>query len=332
MKLKISRNMGKMAVALTVALLLGVLLFFFLSKWEAWYGVIEDLESDVPDDGRLYLDGICYVPKKDLDVILLIGVDKYLAQTEEKSYNNTQRADFLMLLLLDRKLETYSALHLNRDTMAEIPVLGVRGEKAGSIYGQLALAHTYGSGKLDSCRNTAKAVSNLLYGVKINHFFSFTMDVVEQINDLAGGVTLTVLDDLSGVSPEMQQGAKLTLTGDMALKYVRTRYGLDDSSNLRRMERQRQYLNELRNVLKAKMESKDSFLKDALEKVSPYMLSDCTVNQLSQFYDRWSLYEEGKIITIEGEAKVGTEFMEFYPDETALKQLVLDLFYTPLDK
>ena len=42
--------------------------------------------------------------------------------------------------------------------------------------GQLALAHTYGSGEEDSCENTVLAVENLLYGVGIDHYVSLTMD------------------------------------------------------------------------------------------------------------------------------------------------------------
>ncbi len=61
------------------------------------------------------------------------------------------------------------------------------------------------------------------------------------------------------------------------------------------------------------------------------MVSDCTVTQLSQTYDCWESYEDGGIYTVEGTAKVGEEFMEFYPDEAALRRLVAELFYTPME-
>lgn len=330
MKLKINRNVCKIVVLLIAAAALIILFFSLLSRWETRHGAVDTGGADVPDDGRIYVNGASYVPNKDLEVILLIGVDKYESQAQDESYNNTQQADFLMLLLMDREAETYSVLHLNRDTMTEIPVLGVRGEKAGTITGQLALAHTYGSGGLDSCRNTAEAVSNLLYGIEIDHYLAFTMDAVAKINDLAGGVTLTVSDDLTSVSPELYQGATVTLDGEMALAYVRTRYGLEDSSNLRRMERQRQYLTALQSALTAKAADQEDFMINALETVSPYMTSDCTADQLSRMYDRLVLYADGGIQSIEGEAVKGKEFMEFYPDETALKQQIIQLFYIPL--
>lgn len=332
MKLRINRNVCKIAVLLIAAVALIVLLFSLLSRWESRHGAVDTADADMPDDGRIYVDGVNYVPNEDLEVILLIGVDKYESQTQYESYNNTQRADFLVLLLMDKEAETYTALHLNRDTMTEIPVLGVRGEKAGTVTGQLALAYTYGSGGVDSCRNTAEAVSSLLYGIEIDHYLSFTMDAVAKINDLAGGVTLTVLDDLTSVSPAMFQGATVTLDGEMALAYVRVRYGLEDSSNLRRMERQRQYLTALRDALTANTAAQEDFLIDALAAVSPYMTSDCTADQLSRLYDRLDLYTDSGIQSIEGEAVKGEEYMEFYPDETALKQQVVQLFYIPLEE
>lgn len=332
MKIKINRSAFKISAVLLAALLLVLLLFSLLSRWENGHSAVETMDGDAADDGQLYLNDICYVLNKNLETVLLIGVDKYEAQVQDESYNNSQQADFLMLLIMDKEAETYTALHLNRDTMAEIPVLGVRGENAGTITGQLALAHTYGSGGQDSCRNTAEAVSNLLYGMKIDHYVAFTMDAVAKVNNLAGGVTVTVLDDLTSVSPAMQEGATVTLDGEMALAYVRTRYGLEDSSNLRRMERQRQYLKALQSALMTKMETQEDFLIKTLESVSSYMVSDYTADQLSRIYDRLQLYTDSGIQSIAGEAVKGEEFMEFYPDETALKQQIIELFYVPLEE
>lgn len=328
MNLKINRKALKALVVLAGFILLGALLFTVISKWEAAREANPGY-VDEEDTGEIYIDGVTYLPNKNLKTVLLIGVDKFEDQTKAASYNNSQQSDFLMLMLIDSANETCTALHLNRDTMTEIPILGVRGEKAGSMTGQLALAHTYGSGGADSCRNTVEAVSNLLYGVKIDHYIAFTMDAVPKINDMAGGVTVTVLDDMTSVSPELTEGATVRLMGDTALAYVRTRYGLDDSSNLRRMERQQQYLKELRGVITNKLETDGNFMMKLLDAVSNYMTSDCTANQLSQLYESWSAYADGGVLSMQGEARKGAEFMEFYPDDEALRNQVVSLFYVP---
>jgi anionic cell wall polymer biosynthesis LytR-Cps2A-Psr (LCP) family protein len=136
--------------------------------------------SAISDYGRQVLSykGENYALREDLETVLLLGVDKYVTETGVESYNNTQQADFLMLIIFDRTNKSYTALQLNRDTMTEITMLGVRGEQAGVFTGQLALAHTYGSGGKDSCRNTVDAVSNLLYGIDIDHYVAVTMDAV----------------------------------------------------------------------------------------------------------------------------------------------------------
>mgnify|MGYP000585160404 FL=1 len=70
------------------------------------------------------------------------------------------------------------------------------------------------------------------------------MDAVPILNDLLGGVEVTVLDDFSGIDDTLIKGETVTLHGDHALTYVRERYGLEDSSNSTRMVRQRQYMTE----------------------------------------------------------------------------------------
>ena len=157
---------------------------------------------------------------EDVESFLILGLDKFEDAINNDSYNNDQRADFLMLLVFDNSEKKFTAVHLNRDTMVNMNVLGVAGQKIGTVNKQLALAHTYGNGRDVSCRNTADAVSELLNGVKVNHYLSITMDAVPILNDLLGGVEVTVLDDFSGIDDTLIKGETVTLHGDHALTYV----------------------------------------------------------------------------------------------------------------
>ena len=141
------------------------------------------------DESLTYYNGGWYA-RRDVETVLVMGVDKYAAQTSGDNYNQQQQADFLLLLVVDRTAGVCRVLPLNRDTMTEITALGLAGEQVGTFNGQLALSHTYGSGGLDSARNTGRAVSSLLYGVDIDHVMAFTMDAVPVINDAVGGVTI----------------------------------------------------------------------------------------------------------------------------------------------
>lgn len=324
-------------LAVVLVLLAGMLL---LQRWEntqdapvSSSGEASSVEADAPVDGReiTYYNGTAYAKKEDLETVLLLGVDKFEGETPE-GYVNNQQTDFLLLLVMDKENETCTPIQLNRDTMTEIQILGVTGEPAGTFTGQLALAHTYGSGEEDSCENTVLAVSNLLYGMEIDHYVSLTMDGVALLNDLVGGVTVEVLDDFSGIDDSLVQGETVTLQGQQALTYVRSRGGLEDSSNLHRMERQRQYLSALQQQLKAAVQQEDGFTLDALLQLNEYMVSDCTVNQLSDLGDSLAAYQVSDILTTPGDAQEGEEFMEFTVDEAALQQLVMDVFYEPVEE
>lgn len=324
-------------LAVVLVLLAGMLL---LQRWENTQDApvssqrpSSAVEAGAPVDGReiTYYNGTAYARREDLETVLLLGVDKFEGETPE-GYVNNQQADFLLLLVMDKQNETCTPIQLNRDTMTQIQILGVTGEPAGTFTGQLALAHTYGSGEEDSCENTVLAVENLLYGMEIDHYVSLTMDGVALLNDLVGGVTVEVLDDFSGIDDSLVQGETVTLQGQQALTYVRSRGGLEDSSNLHRMERQRQYLSALQQQLKQASQQDSGFTLDALLQLNEYMVSDCTVNQLSDLGDSLAAYQVSDILTTPGDAQEGEEFMEFTVDEAALQQLVMEVFYEPVEE
>ena len=270
--------------------------------------------------------GTDWVPRKNIETLLLMGLDKFEAQQQPEGYLNDQQCDFLMLLILDSEDRTCQVLHLNRDTMTEIRRLGIGGGAAGRFQGQLALSHTFGSGGSDSCLNTVRAVSDFLKGVKIDHYLSMTMDAVGILTDLAGGIPVTIPVDMTSVDESFREGEQVLLHGDQALKFVRSRSTLEDSSNLSRMERQRQYLTALVQALLEKMNTEEGFLSRSLLELSAYIQSDLSAGQLNALGERLKDCELQPFVTIEGEAVRGEEFMEFYADEDSLNQVLRDLF------
>ena len=91
----------------------------------------------------------------------------------------------------------------------------------------------------------------------------------------------------------------------------------------------RQYLNALYKTAQRRIEEDDGFIVDASLKISDYIISDRSVTQLQSLAQKMNDYKFNGIKTIEGESKAGEQFMEFYPDEEFIKQLVIDLFYDP---
>lgn len=299
----------------------------FAANWYRSRQVQPEPEEEL-DDGRITYQGTEYLPKSYLQTVLLIGIDRELDEAN-LSYNNQLQSDFLLLLVLDKKEETYCLLHLNRDTMCDIPVLDMDGNRTGYRFGQLALAHTYGTGQKDSCINTVKAVSRLLYDVEIQSYARIPVQAVAALNDAVGGADVTIEDDFSGVDDSLVMGQRVHLTGKQAETFIRARGGMADSSNLRRMERQRQYLQGL--VEKAKAEQGSGMLEKAVDALNTDLTTDLSANRLSQIGNALEQYEFTGFVTLPGTAAKGEEYMEYTLDAEALQKLVVELFYRPLD-
>lgn len=296
--------------------------------WEEGQGLFPE-HTDIESSSVITIDGVNYVPDSDVQGILVIGLDKFEDALDGSGYKNDQQADFLMLFVVDNENETYSAIHLNRDTMAEINILGVAGEKIDTTLAQLALAHTYGNGREVSCRNTVDAVSGVLNNIKIDRYISVTMDAVPVVTDLVGGVNVEVKDDFSGVDDTLVMGETVTLQGEHALNFVRIRQGLEDSSNSTRMMRQQDYLVSLFEAFNEKMQSDENFLVNASLELSDYIVSNYTVHQLENLVENINDYEFKEIYDIDGESVIGEKYMEFYADTDSVTKLVVTLFYEP---
>lgn len=271
-------------------------------------------------------NGKSYFPKQDMTTFLLMGIDNEGPVKPSESYLNDGEVDVIYVLMFDEADETFSVLSLNRDTMVNMQVLGIGGKPAGTQYAQLALSHTYGDGMEASCENARDTVSKMLNGAVIDYYISLNMDAIEILTDAVGGVTVNVTDDFSKVDPTISQG-KMELNGEQAVSFVRLRKDVGNQMNVSRMERQEEFIQGFLTAFHEKMESGDSFIVRTYEKLSDYMVTDCSVNSASSLLEKYSEYELKEIVTPKGENTKGKEFMEFYLDEDALDQLVVEMFY-----
>ncbi len=295
------------------------------------------LESTVLLDGgqqeemnkkTIIRNGIEYFPRQDITVMLVMGIDQEGPVEGSNYHRNEGAADLVMLLIFEEETESCSILYLNRDTMLEMPVLGIDGRSAGKNYGQLALAHTYGNGLESSCENVKKTVSDFLYGLRIDYYVSMNMDAISLMNDAVGGVTVNVTEDFSQVDPTIPMG-QVTLKGQQAINYVRTRKNVGDQLNISRIERQKDYIRGFVEAFRTSAEKDTGFLLRAYEEISPYLVSDCSTTTISNVLSRYQNYEISRIVTPEGENVLGEEYYEFHVDAQALDALILDLLYRP---
>lgn len=98
-----------------------------------------------------------------------------------------------------------------------------------------------------------------------------------------------------------------------------------------RMERQRAYLKALRQKTVERISADEGFVFDALMELSDYMVSDCTIDTLATYFDAVSRNGEPEVLTLDGESVVGEQYMEYYVDEDALQENIIEWFYTPVE-
>lgn len=287
-----------------------------------------NVEEPTRPSKTIHRDGQGYFPRQDITAVLVMGIDEEGVVKDSGSYRNTGEADMVSLVVLDHTNRSYNILCLNRDTMVDMPVLGLGGKEAGTFKGQLALSHTYGSGLVDSAENTRTTVSNLLYGLHIDYYVAMNMDAIGELNDMVGGVTVNVTEDFSAVDPTITKGT-LTLDREQAMTYVRSRKDVGTQLNLSRMERHKDYLCGLTTALLEKVNQSDNFAIRMYDNLTDYMVTDCSAKVVSSLLDRCAEYELQQILTVAGENVQGEEYYEFYPDEDKLQLLVLELFYEP---
>ena len=269
-----------------------------------------------------------YFPRQDVTVMMVLGIDQYGPVESSHYYRNEGSADSIMLLVFDETAKDYTVLYLNRDTMLNMDVLGVKGEYAGTTYGQLALAHTYGAGLEDSCENVKNTLMKFLHGLTVDYYVAMNMDAIPILNDAVGGVTVHVTDDFSKVNPTITMG-ELTLRGDQVVDYVRTRKDVGDQKNVTRMQRQKEYVDGFLNALMEKEQENIEFALTLYEQVAPYIVTDCSSTTLSGMLDRYAEFTLKEVVTPVGENIIEDGHYAFYVDEEKLDELIVQIFYVP---
>ena len=279
-------------------------------------------------DVTIEYEGHTYRQRSNVTSILLMGIDQEESESTSVGQRGGGQADFLRLIIIDRGKKTISQLAIDRDTMAEITILGVTGNVSGTRVDNISLSHYFGDGKEKSCELTRDAVSRLLFGTRIDFYLAMNMKGIGTLNDELGGVTVTLEDDFSPFNPEWTKGTKVTLNGSEAETFVRSRRSIGDGKNTSRMRRQQQYLSAAGRILMDKIQEDYDYIGHLFDTLHPYLVSgirrDRLVNEayIAREYDRPEVY------SISGEHKVSEKgFMQFWPDEKALKETVLYLLF-----
>ena len=330
------RNLILLVIVILLGAGLGV--FVWQTQRAADSEVVEGAGTSLhADHSSEYIEygGQQYPLKRRFSSILLIGTDTSdespKAVVESGNYNY-RFADFLGILLFDHDAKTVSPFQINRDTVCKVPWLTSKGKEEGYGIMSISYAHTFGQGKEDSCENTVKAARWLLFDAPIDRYLSFTMDAVPVMNDLVGGVTVTLEDDIPSLGEAFVKGATVTLRGSKALQFVRQRDIDVLESNATRMAHQRLYLAAFTEAARAAAAKNQDLAVDAFKAINPFICTNMTVNNISEMVEDLAEYEILPVVTPEGtytgydRFEEGIEHAEFTPDEASLWDCVFSTF------
>ena len=286
----------------------------------------------------IYLNDLEYTLTDNLKSYLFIGTDH---SGNESATDNTYRgtmADFLLVMIINKTEKTYGFIQLNRDTIAEVPLINVDGDFTGTAEEQICTAHWYGGSRQQSCLNTLETVSELIGELPIDGYYSVGMDEIAKLNHVIGGATVTIEDDFSKVDPSLVMGETITLTDDQAYNYLHARMDVGDGENESRMRRQRTYMEAVYDKVIDRVRSQKSFLEDVTDTLGDSVTTNMNGDDFGQIRD---IFREGKDLGIQiptGTTSVGMrlddglEHTEFYVDESSLAEIMIQLCNLKIDE
>lgn len=278
-------------------------------------------------------NGVSYAFNENIASIVFIGTDEGTTRV-----NKSQMGDAIYALAIDTKSGDIKILGISRDTLSDVDVYSEEGKFIDTEKLQMAYAYAYSSDAVTGGQNTLTSISRLFYGLPLNDYFAINLDALTTLNDAIGGVTLT--SSMTFVSPEdgrtIYEGQTVTLHGEEAERYVRSRDTSQLESNNDRMQRQQEYIKAfitsifpaakkdisvVSNLYSAIKENSDTTLD--LTKIT--YLASTALSHMNKASDIEYINLKGKI-SLKGEnAQLKVS------NEDAIKTM-LDIFYTPISK
>ena len=322
-------------MALLVAGIAGLLYLRYKGSQDLQQAVVQE-EAVLPetaaeqDDGSILYNGQKYWYNNNLINILLLGIDKEASTSSDQSIGENGQADTLLLASIDKTTGQLTLLNISREAMADVTTYNTAGEYAGVENMQICLAYAYGDGHESSCQNVATSVSKLLYGMPIHGYAAIDYSALSGLNDTVGGVTVQVMEDLTEKDPELVYGSWVTLQGNQAITYIRSRdTNLLDSNNYR-MQRQKQYLTAFLQKTFSSVKSNPTLVPTLYSQASEKMVTDVGLSDVVYLTSIVAEhgFTEANMCSVVGDIVQGPEYAEFQVDKTALYDQIIQIFYT----
>lgn len=286
-------------------------------------------------EGWVKYNGQIYAYNEDILTFLVMGIDKNRDVKEVDEGTNGGQADALFLVVLNPHDNSLSVIGINRNTMTDISVYDDNGAYVNTIKAQIAVQHGFGNGVEESCEYQVNAVQHLFYEMPVHGYAAINMSAIGPLTDMVGGVDVVALEDVkSGNSTVIKEGEEVHLEGDLAFSYIHNRDTKEFGSADHRLERQKQFITMYLQKVKQKTKEDIGFPISVYQSIAPQTVTSLTVDEMTYLVSIAKDYsfDENYLYTLKGETKQGDVFEEFYVDETDLFELILKVFYEPVEQ
>ncbi len=286
------------------------------------------------EDDWVRYDGAVYDYNEDITTFLVMGIDKNDEVVKEvKEGANGGQADALFLLVINPHDESVKIIGINRNSMTDVDVYDEYGMYQTTVIAQICTQHGFGNGVEESCQYQVKAVSNMFYQLPIHGYAAINMSAIPIINDMVGGVDVTVIEDLTKVDKKLVEGERVHLEGEQALTYVRARDMSSFGSSDRRLERQRQYLNGFINAAREASEGGKNAAIEIFTSIRDKMVTNISMEEISYLAPLMVKYsfDATDFKMIRGKTTKTGEFEEFEVDDEDLYRTIIEVFYEKVD-
>lgn len=286
-------------------------------------------------EGWVKYNGQIYAYNEDILTFLVMGIDKNRDVKEVEEGTNGGQADALFLVVLNPHDKSLSVIGINRNTMTDISVYDDNGAYVNTIKAQIAVQHGFGNGVEESCEYQVNAVQHLFYEMPVHGYAAINMSAIGPLTDMVGGVDVVALEDIkSGNSTVIKEGEEVHLEGDLAFAYIHNRDTKEFGSADHRLERQKQFITTYLQKVKQKTKEDIGFPISVYQSIAPQTVTSLTVDEMTYLVSIAKDYsfDENYLYTLKGETKQGDVFEEFYVDETDLFELILKVFYEPVEQ
>ena len=186
--------------------------------------------------------------------IVLFGVDNQYG-------GYTGRSDNIIILSLNEETNEVKMTSIYRDTYVKV-----------DGHGYTKINHAYAYGGPELAMNTI----NKNLDLNIKEFVTVNFEIVEDVVDLVGGITLSITNSEATQISRISKAGTYTLNGDQALEYARIR---KTDSDYQRTERMRTVLEAVFNKAKKMSLGK---LNTLVNKILPQVKTNISMSEITE--------------------------------------------------